>query len=195
MALITPPAAMPIRRIEWTLRQPHQVNRSGWTGRRQVTSLPGGSWWSCSAEFAPVTGQAAARKWRGFFNALEGQLHRFPMVAVESAQHAGGNPAIVSGAAGAKTLQLSAAPPALQAGDFMTVKLSDGSHQLVVLTAAIAGTTASFAPGLRLTAATGAGSIETILPFAHVSLTADSFRYAVDRGQIYTFAFEADESF
>jgi len=195
MAIIQPPAAMPIRRIQWRLQQPHQVNRSGWTGRRQVLTSPGAALWTVSAEFRPIIGQAAARPWRSFFHSLEGQLHRFPLIAVEAAQHAGANPTIVDGDAGASQLVLSAAPPALLAGDLLTVKLVDGTWQLVVLTAPIAGTLAAYKPVLRADAATGAGSVETVWPFAHVALAEDGFEHSVDPGQIYSFAFDAEEAF
>lgn len=195
MSLVTPPSTLPIRRVQWSLRQPHQVNRSGWTGRRQVLTTPGGAMWSCSAELKPIKGAASAKQWIAFFQSLEGQLHKFPVIAVEAAQHGGANPTISSGAAGAKTLTLSAGPPALVAGDKMTVKLIDGTYQLVTLTANISGTTATFIPPLRNTAATGAGSVETIWPYAHVSLVGDSFEYSVDPGQIYSFSFNAEESF
>ncbi len=195
MSLVSPPATLPIRRIQWTLKQSHQVNRSGWTGRRQVLTTPGGSWWSCSAELRPFIGQAAAKQWKGFFNSLEGQVHKFPVIAVEQAQHGGANPTVTAGVAGAKTATLSANIAALGLGDMMTFKLADGTYQLVSLTGAMSGTTVNFVPALRNTAATGAGSVETVLPFAHVSLVADSWQHSVDVGQIYTFAFDAEESF
>lgn len=195
MVLITPPEAMPIRRIQWRLRQPHQINRSGWTGRRQVSTQPGAAMWSCSAEFRTIHRQSAAKKWRAFFASLNGQVNHFPVIAVEEAQHGGGNPTIVSGAADANTLSLSASPPALQYGDMMTVKLADGSWQLVQLTAPIAGTTATFMPPLRANAATGAGGVETVLPFCHVALSEDVYEFAVEQGQEYHFSFDAEEAF
>ena len=195
MSLITPPTALPIRRIQWELRQPHQVNRSGWTGRRQVLTTPGGSMWMCSADFKPIRLQANAKPWIAFFQSLEGQLHFFPVIAVEQAQHAGANPTVVSGSAGARAITLSFTVAALGAGDKLTVKLVDGTYQLVTLTAPMTGAVASFVPALRNAAATGAGSVETALPFAHVSLVSDSWSYAVDPGQIYTFSFDAEESF
>lgn len=195
MALITPPETMPIARIEWSLQQPHQVNRSGWTGRRQVSTTPGAARWSCSVEFRPIRGQETAKPWRGFFAALNGQVNHFPVVAVEAAQHGGANPTITAGAAGANTLTLSSSPPALESGDFLTVKLADGTYQLVQLTAAISGTTATFMPPLRAAAATGSGSVETILPYAHVALVEDAYSYGVERGQMYSFAFTAEEAF
>lgn len=193
MALITPPEALPIRRAQWTLRQPHQVNRSGWTGRRQVSTTPGAAAWGVSAELIPVRLQANAKKWRAFFASLKGQVNHFPVVAVEAPQHGGANPTITAGSAGATTLTLSSSPPALVAGDFMTVKLSDGSYQLVCLTAPISGTTATFLPPLRRAAATGSGSVETIEPYAHVTLAEDVVSWDVDRGQTYSFALTAEE--
>jgi len=193
MALITPPADLPLRRVQWTLRQPHQVNRSGWTGRRQVSTTPGAAAWGVSAEFVPVRQQANAKKWRAFFTSLKGQVNHFPVIAVEAAQHGGANPTISSGAAGATSLTLSASPPALVAGDFMTVKLADGSYQLVCLTAPISGTTATFLPPLRRAAATGSGSVETIRPFAHMTLAEDATGWDISPGQMYAFAFTAEE--
>ena len=195
MALIPPPSALPIRRLQWELRQPHQVNRSGWTGRRQVLTTPGGSLWACSAELLPIKGQDSAKQWIAFFQSLEGQVHFFPVIAVEQAQHGGSNPTVVSGAAGARTVTLSANIAALGAGDRITVKLVDGTFQLGTLTAAMSGATASFVPALRNAAATGAGSVETVWPFAHMSLSSDSWSYSVDQGQRYSFSFAAEEAF
>lgn len=194
MAIKTPPEVMPIRRIQWTLRQPHQVNRSGWTGRRQVLTTPGGSYWSCSAEFHQIVGQHEARKWIAFFQSLEGQVHAFPVVAVEQRQHGWVNPNVTAGSAGAKTITLSSGSAALVAGMKMTIPLSDGTFQLVTLTENWSGTTATFLPALRANAATGQ-PVETILPFAHVALVNDSFEYAVEPGQVYSFSFQADEAF
>lgn len=194
MALITPPAALPIKRIQWALRQPHQVNRSGWTGRRQVLTTPGASFWSCSGEFKPIRGHVEARRWIAFFQSLEGQVHKFPVIAVEAKQHGWVNPTVSSGAAGAKTLVLSSGDTRLTAGMKMTVPLSDGTFQLVTLTANLNGTTATFIPALRNSVAISQ-PVETILPYAHVALTNDTFQYAVDQGQMYSFSFDADEAF
>lgn len=195
MSLITPPATMPLKRIEWRLKQPHQVNRSGWTGRRQVLATPGGAVWSCSAEFVPIIGQAAAKKWQGFFHSLEGQVHRFPVVAVEADQHQGVNPTVVTSAAGAFTAQLSNNIAGLGLGDKMTFKLADGNYQMVSLTGPMSGSTVAFVPALRGALATGSGSCETIRPFAIMALPDDSWGYQVGQGQQYGFAFSAEEAF
>ena len=196
MALVTPPETLPIKRIQWQLRTANQVNRSGWTGRRQVsTSQPNGAVFACSAEFKPQRTQATARKWRGFFASLNGTVNHFPVIAVESVQHTGAETTIASGSAGANTLELAGGTPSLQYGDMMTVKLSDGTYQLVCLTAPISGVTVTFMPPLRASAATGAGSVETVLPFAHVALDDAVVEWAVEPGQIYGFSFTATEAF
>lgn len=194
MAIIAPPAQLPIKRIQWTLRQPHQVNRSGWTGRRQVLTTPGGSYWACSAEFYTIKGHKDARKWIAFFQSLEGQVHKFPVRAVEARQHGYVNPTVSAGDAGSKTLTLSSGATRLTAGMKMTVPLVDGTFQLVTLTANLDGATATFLPALRDDVDVGE-TVETIWPYAHVALTSDSFQYSVDPGQLYSFSFDAEEAF
>jgi hypothetical protein len=193
MAIITPPATMPIKRIQWSLRQPHQVNRSGWTGRRQVLTTPGGALWTCSAEFVPIIGQDAAKKWIGFFISVEGQLHRFDIPAVEKDQHGSANPTVSSGAAGATSAVLSANIAALGLGDRATFLLDNGDYQLVTLTGPMSGTTLSFKPALRRAAA--AATLETVRPFARVALAEDSWSYTVESGQTYSFSLSAEEAF
>lgn len=194
MAVKTPPATLPIKRIQWTIRQPHQVNRSGWTGRRQVLTTPGGSYWSCSAEFYQIRGHVEARKWIAFFQSLEGQVHKFPVRAVEAKQHGWVNPTVTAGNAGEKTITLSSGATRMTAGMKMTVPLVDGTFQLVTLTEDLSGTTATFIPALRNNSDVGE-VVETVWPYAHVSLTSDGFQYGVDPGQIYSFSFDADETF
>ena len=201
MTLITPPAALPVRRIQWQLRQPAQLNRSGWTGRRQVVGLPGGAMWSASGEFTPIVTQADVLKWRGFFTSLRGPFNTFNLTAVEEAQHALSQPTITAGSAGAFTATMTGLPVSatlLPAGSYMTIKLSDASYQLVCLTAALAGNgsgngTATFVPALRNSAATGAGSAETISPWCVVSMASDTWGYDVEPGQIYGIGFQVEE--
>lgn len=192
MVLITPPAALPLRRVQWSLRQPHQVNRSGWTGRRQVSTTTGAAMWACSAEFVPIVGQLNARQWRGFFTALNGQVNHFPVPMVERAQHSLAEVTVLSGNAGANQLTLSAHRN-LEMGDFVTVKLAGGTYQSLCLTGDQIGGVITFMPPLRENAATGAGSAETRIPFAHVALVDDAVEFAVDRGQQYGFSFSAEE--
>lgn len=203
MTLITPPAALPVRRIQWQRRQPAQVNRSGWTGRRQVVGLPGGSLWTASGEFVPLVKQSNVLQWRGFFASLRGPFNTFNLTAVEEAQHALSQPTITAGTAGAFTATMTGLPVSttlLPAGSFITIKLSDASYQLVTLTAALAGNgagtgTATFDAPLRNTAATGAGSVETISPWCVVAMASDTWGYDVEPGQIYGMGFSVEEVF
>lgn len=190
--LINPPEILPIRRIQWQLRQPHQLNSSGWTGRRQVSSEPGATMFVCSAEFRPIVGWRNARKWRGFFAALNGQVNHFPVLASEGQQHAMPEVTVTAGAAGTNVLTLSN-NRGLSIGDFVTVKLASGKFQLVCLTADQISNSIVFMPPLRENAATGAGSAETRLPFAHITLTEDVVGWTVDPGQSYGFSFNAQE--
>ncbi len=192
--LITLPAALPLRRVRWDLVVDQQINRSGWTKRRQVSSSSPIGMWRVSAEFVPVIGEENARKWRYFFTALNGMVNRFPVVASLGAQHNLTNPTVSSGAAGANTMTVSGAPVGLPAGSFMTVPLADGTKQLVCLTGNVSGSTITFMPPLRA-AAQGAATIESVLPYAEVSLTGSSVGWDVDPGRNSGFAFEAEEAF
>jgi hypothetical protein len=78
---------------KWTsfdlkLSQPAQVNRSEFTGARQVMQLPGAARWMATVEHAPIVGEPSIRPWRAFLAKLRGQANRFNLVAVQGAQRA-----------------------------------------------------------------------------------------------------------
>lgn len=77
-----------LRGVSWRLRQPAQVNRSGWTGRRQVLGLPGGAVWEASGEFVTRIGQANFYELRAFLAALRGPVNTFALPAWEARQMA-----------------------------------------------------------------------------------------------------------
>lgn len=200
MAIITPPAALPIRRIEWRLRQPAQVNRSGWTGHRQVLGLPGGAMWSASGEFVQMVRESNARQWRAFFAQLRGAFNTFLLPAVEENQHNLTVNALVNGAGQTgRTLSIKNLPVSTQllpAGAFISLP---GTNQMFMLTGALTSNgsgnaTAIFEPSLRISPADSA-AVETKKPTAHVALTTDTIGWSVDPGQIYGFAFDAEEAF
>jgi hypothetical protein len=95
MAVITLPDNN-FRSAQWTLVQPTQVNRSEFTGARQVMQLPGASYWRASVEHVPIKGEANVRAWRSFFARLQGQVNTFRLIASEGAQYSGANPRIGS---------------------------------------------------------------------------------------------------
>lgn len=196
MALIALPATLPIRKITWSFKQPGQMNRSSWTGRRQFIGSLTGFLWTASIEFVPQIGATKGNLWKQFFTRLQGQQNTFAVPVSAAAQHGSANPNVSSGgAAGATTLVASATVTALKAGMFLTVKLSDGTYQLVQLTSDVASTTYSFLPPLRLAAATGAGSLETVNPYCVMQLNQDTYTWSEELGQIYNFAFDAEESY
>lgn len=200
MTIITPPAVLPIRRIQWDLKQPAQVNRSGWTGRRQVVGLPGGAVWSASGEFVPILKESNARQWRAFWASLRGPFNTFYLPATEGDQHALSLTVRVNGASqSGRGLAIDGLPnntTLLAAGSFVSMP---STNQMLILTAAMTSNASgqaniSFEPALRISPADNA-IVETKNPVAHVALTGDTFGWSVDPGQLYGFAFEVEEAF
>lgn len=204
MATITPPSALPLRSVRWTLNSPTQVNRSEWTGTRQAVYLAGAARWSVSGELKPFIKQANAEPWQAFFIALRGQANVFQLRAVESQQTTASNPTVNGGSQTGNTLALTGLSGAvsstfLPAGAKITIPFSDGTVQLAVLTSALvvgAATTgtATIEPRLRKSPA-NAATIEVQYPYALMALTSDMSGWTVDRGQLYGFAFDAEEAF
>ena len=201
MAIIMPPAPLPLRGAKWRLPYPAQVNRSGWTGRRKVVGLPGAAMWTLTAEFSTRVGQDRAKPWRGFFAALHGPVNAFPVIACEGQQTIAGNPAVRSGSGNATTVPLQGLPAnqtVLVAGDFMTVSLPSGHKRLVCLTAPLVTNgqgqgTATFAPELGEIPAAGA-AVEIQWPYGLMALTSDPPGWDVGVGQQYQFAITAEEA-
>ena len=188
---------------QWSLVVPQQINRSEWTGRRQVMVLPGAAYWKVTAAHVVVISEANMLAWRSFFAQLKGSANTFRLPAGEADQHTGSEAAIQASAiAGAVTVALTglaASVTLLKAGHFATVKLSGGGEQLVQLIADLTSdgsgaASLSFFPPLR--AATTAGAtLGTKRPTALVALDASTTSFAVDRGQTYTFSLAATEAF
>jgi hypothetical protein len=202
MTLITFPTALGIKHIEWSLDQPAQVNRSQFTGRRQVTVLSLSPRWSAHVEFAPIIGEAAVLAWRAFMVQLQGPANTFHLKAVENTQRAAANPLAGTAAAGAITLPLTGLTPSttnLLTGRMLSVPLSTGDTQLVILTQDLiadgsGNATAHFLGCLRAPAASGQ-AVEAGAPFGVMALKGTAAGYTVDPGQIYGAAFEAEEAY
>ncbi len=204
MAIITPPARLPLRRVQWRRTRVQQHNRSDWTGSTQVVRLPGATRWSVSGEFAPMVTQAAARRWIAFFEALDGMVNSFPVVAVEAAQTVQTNPVVNGAGQTGASLNLTGCSGAigselLPAGAKISIPLPDGSVQLEVLTAPIivtagGGGVATFSGWLRRSPA-AAATVEIAQPSTLMRLTTAVTGWDVDAGQMYGFQFEAEEAF
>ncbi len=204
MRIIPPPTPISGRTIRWTLRQPGQINRSEWTGTRQAVILPGAARWSASGEFVPRIRQVNAAPWRAFFAQLQGVFHSFPLRAVEAAQTAANNPTVNGASQTGYSLALTLPAGTIGAtylpkGSMITIPFADGTVQMTVLSADLTyatGTTgtAAIVPPLRKSPA-NAAAIEAQWPYALMIMTNDISGWDVAAGQIYSFAFDAEEAF
>lgn len=204
MAIITPPSPLPLRGVKWRLRRPGQRNRSEWTGREQGVILPGASRWLVSGEFPSIVQPAAANPWIAFFLALDGIANSFPLRAVEAQQTTASNPTVSGGGQTGSSLNLAGLSGTtgamfLPAGARATIPMTDGTAQLVGLTAPLmvgggGSGTMQFKAPLRAAPANGA-TVEVRFPYALVALTEPEAGWDVGVGQIYGFAFDAEEKF
>lgn len=201
MAIIAPPAPLPLRNVKWRAPFPAQVNRSGWTGHRKVVGLPGATVWSASAEFVTIVTEAKAKRWRGWFMALKGPVNSFPLLATETVQTTAANPTVRTGANAGSTIPLQGLPinaTVLLSGDMMTVPLPSGHQRLVVLTADLVtnGTgqaTATFGPELDEIPAAGV-VVEIRRPWGLMAQTSEPPGWDVSVGQTYAFTLTAEEA-
>lgn len=188
------------RTVDWTLRQPTQVNRSEWTGRRQVMQMPGAALWLVQAEHVPIIGEDNIRPWRAFLAAMRGQVNVTRVKATGLDQRAGAEPVIVVGAAGASTIGLAGMAPSavlLPAGAMMTVIFTSGASQLVVLRSDLVADSdgngiAQFDPMLRASAV--GGVVETIRPWCQIALDTDTSTISIDRGWQYSVSLAGTEA-
>ena len=192
MALVTFPASARIARADWRLDTPSQVNRSAWTGRRQVFGSPGHARWSASIALAPLVGQNSILAWRSFLVQLRGQINTFRLKAVEARQNTNsGITAAAAASAGARSMTVSTLAQPLFEGQFITA-----NDQLLLITgvSGVGGTTLAFEPALRADLGLGT-AVEVANPTAHVALVDSGFGWSVDRGQVYTVGFDVEEVF
>lgn len=193
MAIITAPA-FALKQVDWTLDRPAQINRSAYTGTRTVVANPWHGIWRAKVTLRTEQGEAAIRTLRGFFASLKGQINTFQLTAVETAQHGSGtSTAAAIGAQGATTITLNNTPP-LTAGMLATVTLPSGNLQMVMLTAAIAGSVITFEPPLREAIAIGA-LVDTANPTCLVALASSAFGWGVSNWRRYDIGFDVEEAF
>lgn len=193
MSIITLPATMRLKSIQWTLDRPAQVNRQPYTGSRRVVTNPWHGKWSAQCQFAPVIGEANFRQWQAFFALLKGQVNTFLLPATETAQGVA-DTTVTSGAAQGGTTLVMAAARTVTAGMKAALTLPSGNRQLVMITVASSGTTLTFEPPLREGMAVGA-AVALANPVCHVALADSAFSYTADAGQLYNISFSAEEAF
>lgn len=182
--MIVPFPALGIRRIEWNIDRPAQVNRSQYTRSRKVHPLPGASLWSGSFEMAPMN-ETQVLAWRAFIARLQGPVNSFRMVAVEGPQRpASGTVTAAATAAGATAIVTSGWSGALlKAGHMITV-----NEQLAMLTNPVvaSGGNATLELDRPLHAAVTPNTVvETRLPTLLASMTGTIAGWTVDPGKLY----------
>ena len=186
MTIIAMPAGIRISKLDWTLDQPAQVNRSDWTKRRQVVTQPGPSLWSATVDIASRSGEANILDVEAWIVDLEGQRNSFRLPASLEAQAVGLTPLVDGAGQTGRALNLKGGTPGatLKRGHKMTV-----GDQMVMLMAPVtfgsdgkAATT--FKPSLRASPADGA-AVEVMKPTVLVSLVASSVGWTIERGPRY----------
>jgi hypothetical protein len=196
MAIIPMPTGG-IRSIRWQFLQPSQVNRSAWTGRRQVVALPGAARWEASVELRPMLSDSDVSLWRGFLARLRGQQNTFRLRAVEQAQISGVTPLVNGGGQAGYTLSSDgwgSAGTKLLAGQMITI-----DDQLIPLGADVVANgagqaTLTLESKLRAPPADNA-TIIADWPTAIMALATDTIGWSVDPGRIYGFSFDCEEAF
>lgn len=188
MAIITLPSPVRIRRIDWSLDRPANVNVSAYTGYRHVAANPWHGKWYASVELAPMDA-AAMRDWRAFLASLKGQINTFRLPAAEEGAQNANNGVTLAGSVtqGATVVTIGGYGTAMLPGQFITI-----NNQLLVIVS-VAGSNLTFEPPLRLAAAGGA-SVETSRPYAMVAMVDSRVSWSVDLGPIYGISFDVEEA-
>ncbi|GGB15158.1 hypothetical protein GCM10011380_00710 [Sphingomonas metalli] len=177
MAEILFPSGVELASEGWTLNEPAQVNRSGWTGTRKVVGLPGASLWSSTATIEGIATEDEEAGIRAFFVALRGMRNTFRLQA--GCQQTDVTTATVrTGAGNSDTLPMENLPAnatVLTAGKFLTVQLPSGHFRLVCLTLPLVTNgqgmgTAVFGPELGEIPVAGT-AVELANPFALMAMT------------------------
>ena len=175
-----------IRNLDFS--QPAGVNRSAWTGWRQVIGGPGAALWYGEIAIVDLTTELEERPWRGFVAALDGVVKWFRLY-LPCQTHIGPSPLVAAGATNGKTMPLKGMQPntcILDVGQHLTVPLPSGHFRAVRLTAALitdaaGNATAQFRPALNEVPAlnTVVGSAK---PFVPVAATDNRIPIVLDGG-------------
>lgn len=203
MAIISLPD-IAFRSVRYRLQAPAQINRSVWTGARQVMGLPGPTRLSLSAEHVPIRGEERMLAWRAFFARLSGPVNTFRMPVTERPQVDAEITAVVAAVPSASSITITVGPAdfrttnrrLLKAGQIITVADQPLILAADLMTGGAGGVTATadFRPLLRRSPAIGA-PVVLDRPTALVALDTDVSEWGVDPGQLYSFSIEASEAF
>jgi hypothetical protein len=194
MTTIAFPDTPGIPDIQWTPPASTQVNRSIWAGKRRVTKLPFGGFWTARVTLAPIMGAAEFRQWRDFLMACEGAANNFRIVAVEEPQNSQITVKVNGGGQTGLSLVTdgwAGSGIALRKGELLTV-----NNQLISVAADVnisgGAATISLRRRLRSSPADNA-DVEVRLPWALMAMPQDELPYSVTKGQIYGVSFACEE--
>lgn len=187
MAIIAVPDALAIRRVEWSFDRPAQVNRSGWTMRRQVVQQPGPSLWSATAELAVRCGTDEWLEAEAFLIDLEGAINTFRLEASATPQARDDLLPAVDGAGQfGRSLRLRGgiAGEGLKRGHKLTVNDQMVSVSAPFVFNAQGVATVSFKPSLRQSPPDGA-AVEVRRPSVLVALSDSAVGWTEDLGSVF----------
>lgn len=199
MTLIAMPNSATLVRFTLGLEDNVQINRSSWTGRRQVTGLPGAQYWKASFQPHIIYDPSVIKEWRAFLINLRGGANNFHL-PVAGNQRSGSNPQVAAGANNGNTIPLKGLPAnatILRAGDYMTVPLPSGHNRLVMLSVDLISNgaglaTAQFWPLLNEVPVTNQ-IVETIDPFCPMALTSSNNEFGY-QNSAFSISFDVQES-
>ena len=183
----------------FSLDVPAQVNRSGWTGRRKVSGLPGVERWFMTAQVEAIATELEECKWRAFMLAMRG-VQNYTNFIVACQKHVGPKPTVAASATTGYTCPLqgmTVSTTILRAGQFMTIPLPSGHDRLVCLTSdlvtdASGDATASFEPTLP-EAPDEDDTVETAEPYCPINLVERRNGWSVANG-VASFVIDGEEA-
>ncbi len=195
--LIPFPASPVPAKIDWSIDQPGQANRSEVTGKRRVTLLTAAPRWYAKVTLPPIRGEAAILDWRAFIVDCDGIANSFRVVACERDQinlssvvvkgaGQGGHELLTAGWGGAGVK--------LRRGHFITLGEQLLSVQAPIVANASGEAVIPLKPYIRVIPAAGA-PIEVRRPYGIMSMSDPKNGWAVDIGQDYAVSFDCEESF
>ncbi len=202
MAIITLPSCPPIVGINWSYKQPTQVNRSEWTGERRVTILPFATQYTADVQQFEIVDEASFWAWNAFIGDLQGQANKFRLPVVRRAQISGVSP-LVNGASQTGTALVTdgwgSSGTKLKRGQWVTI-----SDQLMRLTADVVSAsgvaTLNFDRRMRVSPADNTALVVDS-PTALVALTDDTVQWGDNSTQwdatgegSWTLGFQVEEA-
>lgn len=196
MLVAFPTSPVPAK-VDWSIEQPSQSNRSEITSRRRSAILGAAPRWSAKVQMPEIRSEPNAYAWRAFAVELNGVVNSFRLVACERDQITGIAPRVKG--AGQQGFSLltdgwGSDGVKLRRGQFVTI-----NDQLLMLMQDVVADAAgnaliTFQPYIRV-APVDLAAIEVRRPYALMSSTDPKNGWSVGIGQEYGFSFDCEESF